>query len=180
MWETNEPAPAKLIIGILAADSNCLSQAMKAVLTEFGGSDLESDTWPFDFTNYYEAELGKKPLRKFVSIEKLVSPGELANIKHRSNAIEKKLAETLATKETPRLVNLDPGLIEPSKLILATTKDYAHRIYIGQQMYAEVTLIYAKGKWNARDHTYPDYKSEKYQNFLTLVRKRLLEQLKSI
>ena len=78
----------------------------------------------------------------------------------------------------PRPVNLDPGIIEPSKLVLATTKNYSHRIYIGRKTYAEVTLIYDKGRWQPLDHTYPDYRQQCYFDFFDNVRTRLLEQLK--
>ena len=79
----------------------------------------------------------------------------------------------------PRPVNLDPGLIEPSKLVLATTKNYSHRIYIGHKMFAEVTLIYEKGDWRHFDYTYPDYRQSCYLDFFSKVRTRLLEQLKT-
>ena len=79
----------------------------------------------------------------------------------------------------PRPVNLDPGLIEASKLVLATTKNYSHRIYIGDEIWAEVTLIFEKGQWRAMPYTYPDYKLPVYIDFFERLRKRLLEQLKS-
>jgi hypothetical protein len=85
----------------------------------------------------------------------------------------------LAMTKLPRPVNLDPGIIEPSKLVLATTKNYSHRIYIGHKMFAEVTLIYEKGAWRHFDYTYPDYRQPGYHDFFTKVRNRLLEQLKT-
>jgi len=78
----------------------------------------------------------------------------------------------------PRPVNLDPGIIEPSKLVLATTKNYAHRIYIGKKIYAEVTLIFEKGRWRPLEYTYPDYTQQVYLDFFARVRARLLEQLR--
>ena len=76
-------------------------------------------------------------------------------------------------------MNLDPGVIEPSKLILATTKNYSHRIYIGNRMYAEVTLVYDKGGWRPLPYTYPDYRQRSYSDFFTQVREKLLRQLRS-
>ena len=81
--------------------------------------------------------------------------------------------------DLPRAVNLDPGVIEASKLILATTKNYSHRIYIGEKMYAEVTLVFDKGGWCPLPYTYPDYKQQCYFDFFDKARTRLLEQLKS-
>jgi hypothetical protein len=213
MWELHEPKPVKLIIGILAANETALAAAVKAISESFGVIDLTSDVWPFTQTNYYKDELGPNALRQFVSIEKLIDPGRLAQIKHDTNALEQQLAEKLKVFNTadviaseakqsqspdanrlprrpdesgllamtplPRPVNLDPGFIEPSKLILASTKNFSHRIYIGNKMYAEVTLMYEKGGWRHFEFTFPDYRQSNYQDFLTKVRTRLMEQLKT-
>jgi hypothetical protein len=178
MWQLKEPNPVKLIIGILAADRNCLNAAVKEIAGCFGNIDFTSDIWPFNQTDYYKEQLGPNILRQFVSIENLIEPGRLADIKHRTNALEQQLADTLKT-DFPRPVNLDPGVIEPSKLVLATTKNYSHRIYIGKNMYAEVTLIFDKGKWQTMPYTYPDYAQKCYHDFFSIVRNRLVEQLKS-
>ncbi len=178
MWELKEPKPVKLIIGILAANEDCLRAAIEALTSEFGKADLVSDVWPFDQTDYYKDQTGENILRQFVSAEKLIEPGKLAKIKHQTNELEQKLAVEL-NLDLPRPVNLDPGVIEPSKLILATTKNYSHRIYIGEKMYAEVTLIFDKGSWCPLPYTYPDYRQQCYHDFFDKVRKRLLEQLKS-
>jgi hypothetical protein len=178
MWELKEPRPVKLIIGILAANQNSLQSAIKELTSEFGKADFVSDVWPFTQTDYYQEETGENILRQFVSIEKLINPGKLAKVKHQTNKLEKKLAAKL-NLALSRPVNLDPGVIEPSKLILATTKNYAHRIYIGEKMYAEVTLVFDKGSWRPLPYTYPDYRQQCYHDFFEKVRKRLLEQLKS-
>lgn len=178
MWELKEPKPVKLIVGILAADEDCLSVAKEALVSEFGNADFVSDVWPFTQTDYYEKETGENILRQFVSIEKLIEPGGLAKVKHQTNKLEQKLAGKLKL-DLPRPVNFDPGAIEPSKLILATTKNCSHRIYIGEKMYAEVTLVFDKGSWCPLPYTYPDYRQQCYFDFFDKVRRRLLEQLKS-
>jgi len=177
MWELKPPKPVKLIVGILAANDNALSRAAGALETEFGKIDLKSDVWPFTQTEYYEDEMGQNVLRQFVTIEKLIDPGDLAGIKHKSNKIEQQLAKQLGS-DWPRPVNLDPGIIEPSKLILASTKNFSHRIYIGDKMYAELTLSFNKGIWKTFDYTFPDYKQNIYHGFFSKVRNRLVEQLR--
>jgi hypothetical protein len=177
MWKLNVPKPVKLIIGILAADHKCVYTAADILADKFGRIDFTSDIWPFDKTDYYRDQTGSRILRQFISIERLIDPGKLAKIKHKTNRLEQKLAKTLALP-LPRPVNLDPGIIEPSKLVLATTKNYSHRIYIGRKMYAEVTLIFDKGRWQTMNHTYPDYRQQCYFDFFEKVRVRLLEQLK--
>ncbi len=178
VWDLKQPQPVKLIVGILAADSRCLEAAEDATAGRLGQIDLLSDIWPFTQTDYYEEQAGSNILRRFVSIEKLVDPGTLAEVKHTTNEIEQELARRLST-DLSRPVNLDPGFVEPSKLVLATTKNYSHRIYIGNMMYAEVTLVYDKGAWQPFDYTYPDYCQQCYLDFFTKVRQRLLEQLKT-
>jgi hypothetical protein len=178
MWEIKEPKPVKLFIGILASDQQSLEEAVKAIETNFGSLGLVSEVWAFTQTDYYKDQTGNNILRQFVSINELIEPGQIAEIKHQTNKIEQDLAEKLK-HQWPRPVNLDPGIIEPSKLVLATTKNFSHRIYIGRKMYAEVTLIYDKGKWKAFDYTFPDYKQQLYWDFFSEVRRKLLEQLKS-
>jgi len=178
MWELKAPKPVKLIVAILAADQQCVHAAIEVIENKFGNIDFTSDVWPFDKTDYYKDQTGTKILRQFASIERLSDPGKLAKIKHKTNKLEQMLAKSLALP-LPRPVNLDPGIIEPSKLILATTKNYSHRIYIGKKMYAEVTLVFDKGTWRSLPYTYPDYRQQCYFDFFNKVRTRLLEQLKS-
>jgi hypothetical protein len=178
MWKLKEPNPVKLIIGILAANHQCLHAAADALGDKIGKIDFTSEVWPFDKTDYYKDQTGPRILRQFISIKRLIDPGKLAKVKHQTNKLEQKLAKTLALP-LPRPVNLDPGIIEPSKLVLATTKNYSHRIYIGKKMYSEVTLIFDKGRWHPQAYTYPDYKQQCYFDFFEIVRTRLLEQLKS-
>jgi len=179
MWQLKNPTPVKLIVGILAANEDCLQAANEAIHRALGKIDLTSDIWPFNQTDYYKDQTGPNILRQFVSIKELIDPGKLAEIKHQTNELEQDLANKLSL-DVPRPINLDPGLIEPSKLVLASTKNYSHRLYIGNKIYAEVTLIFDKGSWRPLPYTYPDYRQQCYHNFFEKVRTRLLEQLKSI
>lgn len=179
MWKLNDPKPVKLIIGILAADRQALHTAVEAVIDKFGKTDFVSDVWPFDQTDYYKEQTGRRILRQFVSIERLVEPAELAKIKLKTNKLEQKLATALGLP-LPRPVNLDPGIIEPAKLILASAKNFSHRIYIGRKIYAEVTLVFDKGRWRWFDYTFPDYQQQCYFDFFDKVRTRLVEQLRKV
>ena len=179
MWEIKKPDPVKLIVGILAADDECLRLAREAVIAKFGAADMVSEAFPFTQTSYYKDEAGENILRQFVSFQKLIDPGELATIKIRSNKLEEKLAK-MADTDLPRPINLDPGIVEPSKLILASTKNFSHRIYIGDNMYAELTLSYCKGVWNSFSYTFPDFKEDRYHGFLSSVREKLVSQLREI
>jgi hypothetical protein len=178
MWQLTEPKPVKLIIGILAANQDCLRTAIESLSVRFEAIDLTSEVWPFTQTDYYKDQIGPNVVRQFISTEELINPGDLAKIKNQTNNIEQRLAKKLSFG-LPRPVNLDPGFIEPSKLVLASTKNYSHRIYIGKKMYAEVTLIFDKGSWRPLPYTYPDYQQPCYFEFFERVRRKLLEQLRS-
>jgi hypothetical protein len=178
MWQLTEPRPVKLIVGILAADRECLNLATQVLSETFGKIDLASEIWPFTQTDYYKNQIGPNILRQFVSAEELIDPGSLAKIKHQTNTIEQNLAVKLSP-DPARPVNLDPGIIEPSKLVLASTKNYSHRIYIGEKMFAEVTLIFDKGSWRTLPYTYPDYRQQCYFDFFDKVRVKLIQQLRA-
>lgn len=175
MWDLETPQPAKLIVGILASDGEALAAARAALAEAYGPLDLTSDIWPFEHTDYYREQAGPDMLRQFVAAERLVDPATLAAIKHRTNDLEHTLADQLA-RPWPRPVNLDPGLIEPAKLVLASTKNFSHRVYLGDRMYAEVTLTYSKGAWRAMPFTFPDFREGRYHGFFDQARRRLIEQ----
>ena len=178
MWELKSPEPVKPIIGILGSDERCLTSAREALADEFGPLDLTSDIWRFDQTSYYRDQIGPHILRQFVTREALIHPETLAGDKHRTNRLEQELSHALGGA-FPRPVNLDPGIIEPSKLVLASTKNFAHRIYIGKKIYAEVTLVFDKGAWRPLPYTYPDYRQQPYFDFFSEVKDKLLRQLRS-
>jgi hypothetical protein len=177
MWTLKKPEQVKLIVGILGCNQQAVNAAAEMIKAEFGDCDLESPIWPFNHTEYYAQETGKEILKKFVTVEKLVTPGKLAAIKHRTNKMEKALAKSIKCGLS-RPVNIDPGYIEPSKLVLASTKNFSHRIYIGKKIWAEVTLIYNKGRWESFSYTFPDHKEERYHGFFSQTREKLIQQLR--
>ena len=165
MGEIRLPCPVKLIVGILAKDRELLALAKAGLVKVFGRMDVESAEVPFRFTDYYAEEIGEGLLRQWVGFESLIMPDGLAGIKLKTNLMEQEW-----THEGRRQVNLDPGWVNDSRLILATTKDFSHRIYLGSGIYAETTLIYKGEAFRALDWTYPDYKSETATEFLNQAR----------
>lgn len=167
--------PVKLFVGMLSAYPGAFAAAESALAETLGPVDLRSDLFAHEFTEYYRDEMGHPLVRYFVSLERPIEPGDLSGVKRITGDIESRLA---ATGEWPvvRPVNLDPGYIAPSKLVLASTKDYSHRIYLDEGIYGEVTLLYVHGRWRALEWTYPDYRTPAYHDFFTRVRQRLLEQ----
>ena len=177
MGEIKPPRPMKLIVGMLAGRAEWFEAAERLLAADFGPIDLRSDLIPFDFTDYYTPEMGPGLFRKFVTHEPLVAPDRLAPIKVRTNDLEAHLARELRA-DVPRPVNLDPGLLDGSKLILASTKNHAHRIYLAEGIYAEITLTYRKGGFVPTPWTYRDYQTEPYLAFFARARQRFLAQMR--
>jgi len=171
------PQPVKLIVGMIAADPTRFTLAADRLTARYGPLDAWSDEFPFDFTRYYEAELGPGLRRRFVSFAELIEPGRLAEIKRVTNDLEQELAE-VRDGETCRTINLDPGYLELSKLVLATTKNSAHRVYLGKGIYAEVTLQYRNQRFVPLPWTYADYRTADYHRFFLQVRRHYHEQLR--
>lgn len=158
-----------LICGMLSAWPKLFARAEAELCERFGALLCASEVMAFDFTDYYRAQMGENIWRKFVAFEREVDPSDLAEIKVWTNALEKRLAG--GEFPVARPINLDPGYVTPAKLVLATTKDNAHRIYLADGIYAEITLSYRKGKgWRAHPWTYPDYRTEAYHDFFEAVR----------
>jgi hypothetical protein len=169
-----QPEPVKLIVGLLARDLELLALAVDRLGEVFGPIDERSQPAPFTYTRYYESELGEHPWRQFVTFVRLVDPGQLASIKTETNRMEQEWAQ-----EGRRPVNLDPGYISLSKLVLATTKDYWHRVYLGQGIYAEATLPFRGGAFHPQEWTYPDYRAPEHLAFFLAARERYRGQLQS-
>lgn len=157
MGTARQPQPVKLVVSILGGDPALLEEAEACLEEAFGPVDYRSGLLPFHHTTYYEPEMGADLKRRIVAFQRLVDPGDLAAIKRRTNALEERWAV-----EGKRRVNLDPGYVDLGKLVLASTKNHAHRIYLGQGIYAEVTLHYRGGRFQPWPWTYPDYASEEY------------------
>ena len=166
--------PVKLITGMLSGEEGMFAGAQEKMERLWGKIDIQSQVMAFTHTEYYHKQMGKPLWRKFVSFEGLIDPGKLAQIKHQSNDLERELAQAARPLRVARPINIDPGYIDPSKLVLATTKNYSHRIYIGDSMYAEATLRYHQGGWRSWPYTYPDYAGGNYDEFLNEVRAKLM------
>ena len=173
MGDIRPVEPVKLICGIIAADAGMAGRARTELERLYGRIDVEAGPFPFDKTDYYATEMGSNLQRWFVAFEAMVDPGRLADIKRETNAIEEQLSVTEGGTFRRR-VNLDPGYATPAKLVLATTKDFAHRVYLEQGIYAEVTLNFKKSGGMYFPWTYPDFKDGRYDEFLFKVRRSVL------
>ena len=172
MGEAKTPEPVKLIVSAFAPSRAPLAEAKEVLNAEWGPVDFESELVAFDHTAYYHAEFGAGLVRLIWAFERLIDPGVLAAIKTRTNELEKRWAV-----DGRRRINLDPGYVSLAKLVLATTKNYGHRIYLGNGVYAEVTLHYRNGAFQPWPWTYPDYATPSYCALFAAIRQRYLSRL---
>ena len=165
--------PVKLIIGFIFNKQVCFTAAKNILEKKFGKIDFESQILPFNLTDYYKKEFGNNLKRSFVSFSRLINPEDLPKIKIATNKIEERLSV-----KNKRRINIDPGYLELSKLVLATTKDYSHRIYLGGGIYGEVTLYYCNATFTAWEWTYPDYKTDTYIQIFNQIRATYAKQIR--
>lgn len=174
--------PVLFFIAGFSSAEGPLEWARARAEATFGPIELESPYFQFsEFTKYYEREMGERLLKRFWAFRTLVDPGELAAAKCLTNAWEEE-AKNIFGSENPgrRPLNLDPGYIDLGKLVLASTKDFSHRIYLRDGIFAEVTLIYTKKSWQSLPWSYADYQSDDYQRFFTVAREYLADEIRKV
>ncbi len=167
------PAPARLVIGLFMGDKRLLPQLAAALVDRFGPADMISRWIPFGFTRYYQSEMGAPLFRRMFAFRELIDPARLPEVKHATNALEQAYMA-----DGRRRVNIDPGYLVRERLVLATGKNFTHRIYLGSQIYADLTLIYTKGDFQTLPWTYPDYADERMLIWLRQVRNRYSHEIK--
>jgi hypothetical protein len=166
--------PVKFICGFIYSKEETYAGVRKKLQKKFGKIDFESEAIDFTFTDYYYKEMGKPLFRKFISFEKLKDPGIFVDIKLFCIKIEKKYS-----KNGEREINIDPGYLNEAKIVLTTTKDFHHRIYLGKAIYAEVTLYYSNGNFQDLPTTYPDYRTQQYKDIFLSIREKYHKQVKN-
>jgi len=158
--------PVHIILAIFSRYEVALDWAQARVVATWGPIAMASSRFEFRETNYYQSTMGSDIRKQFLLCEQPHDPGELAAMKLLANAWEEEYAATAGLPE-PRPLNIDPGYLTLGKLVLASTKDFAHRIYLSRGIFAEVTLLYRHNRWQHHDFTFPDYRREDYQKFFS-------------
>jgi Domain of unknown function (DUF4416) len=188
LGKTRKYNPVKLIIGFIYKDEVVFTKTKDKLRRKFGKIDFQSPALDFNYTDYYEPEMGSGLKRRFISFRMLVRMQDLYRIKLYTNRLEshglasdcqshrlenrgrKALVCPPIGKANGRLINIDPGYVDMAKLVLASTKDYAHRIYLRKGIFAEITLSYRGNSFSPNDWTYPDYRSAEYINIFNQIR----------
>ena len=165
-----QTAPVKLVVSVFTAESALFSAVIGELARRYGQPDFLSETLDFGSTDYYREEMGFPLSRKLVSFESLIRPDGLSGVKLYTNGIE----DVFLSADGKRRVNIDPGVLTLERFVLASCKNFTHRIYIGGGVYADLTLIYSatSGSFRALEWTYPDYAAPGMTGILKELRRR--------
>jgi len=171
MSHPNKPGRIKIISSLFSHEKEALERIAGKLAEIFGCVDRMSTLLLFDRTKYYAKEMGWPLHRRFISFAELVVPDRLVEIKLRTNEVEQAYLV-----DGKRSVNIDPGYISPERLILATGKNYVHRVYLSKGIYADLTLVFKRGSFRPLEWTYPDYADPQVIGFFNEVREAYMKQ----
>lgn len=177
MYKTiSNPKPVKLFIGMLSNDVLLFEKLKGKLEGIFGLSDMTSPVREWNHTGYYSKEMGEGLRKQFIFFQRLIDPGLMPDIKIKTV----KLESEYLNKSGGRRINLDPGYLDSAKVVLVSTKDYSHRIYLGKDIYGEVTLIYSGKTYQTLPYTYPDFRTEEYLDIFKKARRIYNKDIKSL
>jgi len=173
MGTPKHPEPVKLFIGIMYRKDIAVESVMRRLEEKFGPCEFSAGPLAFSYTDYYEKEMGNDLLKIFSCYKKPVEREMLPAIKSFTNTLEREYLD-----DNHRSVNIDPGYLARDKLVLASTKDFFHRLYLADGIYGEVTLHYRREVFRYFSWTYPDYKDESVHEMLRKARESLIQEIK--
>jgi hypothetical protein len=175
MSNPSEAEDVKLISSLFSADANLIDRVILEMEGLFGPTDWMSPAFFFDRTKYYEKEMGWPLHRRFISFKILVRPQDIVEIKWKTNTLEKK-----ESQRGKRKINIDPGYVALERLVLATGKNYTHRIYLSKGIFADLTLIFQRGSFSPLAWTYRDYGDPESIDYFNGVRERYKRQIRGL
>ena len=172
MGQTRTYLPVKLIAAVTVSDRSRWETVSRELTARYSPIDMEMAWYPFHHTGYYREEMGDNLFKRMIAFTDLIDAGQLPAIKLDTNALEDDHAV-----DRRRCVNIDPGYICAPRLVLATTKDYAHRLYLGDDIFGDIHLMFREGGFQPQPWTYPDYQEAAVLSFFEQVRDRYLVQV---
>ncbi len=165
--------PVKLVASVFSSDGALIESVLGELEKRFGETDLVSAPLELDSTDYYEAEFGKRLVRRVASFAELIDPGELPGIKLETNALE----ESYPGEGGARRVNIDPGYVTLERLVLASCKNFTHRVHLARGVYADLTLVFRAGGVLPLEWTFPDYASGTMRGIFKTIRSMYAAQI---
>ncbi len=177
------PPPAFVFFGVLGRSAELVDLAGERIVSRFGAlhPDGRSDLFEFPDTVAYEASMGHGLVRRFFVIHERLEQDRLAPVKLASIDIENEIRDHVRDHDPEseharfeRPVNVDPGLINDCRIVLATTKNFSHRLYRGDGIWEEITLVWKDGEYRSLPWTYPDFTRPEYHRFFERFRDEFL------
>jgi len=162
------PEIAVLFVGTLYSSADIFSPVSFKLRESFGSILFESPPLPWNYTDYYGEEIGPPVFRRFTFFGRNVDASSVVDAKLRTMSLEADFSEG-----GRRQINIDPGYMTLAKVVLASRKNYSHRIYLGRGIFGEVELFHKDGKYNPLPYTYPDYRDETFLGFFSEARRLL-------
>ena len=184
MAEPKQPDHVMLIVAAFTGRPELLCWARDNLQNRYGPILLESQRFDFVETHYYDDTMGGGLKKQFFAFERLIQPEDIASVKLETNELERESVKHAAQLAVPsgaavqRPLNLDPGYLHSGKWVLATTKDQAHRLYLGRGIYGEVTLRFERSEFVPWPWTYPNYRRDDYRAFFKAARSEYLRILR--
>lgn len=175
MSTPRESDKVRLFCSLFSAEKELIDRAIDELVELFGLPEIISPWLMFERTRYYEKEMGWPLHRRFITFRELITPEELVGKKLSTNRIEIKYSV-----DGKRRINIDPGYICLERLVLATGKNYTHRIYLSHGIYADLTLVFNKGTFKPLEWSYPDYSDNESIDFFNNEREKYKNQLRSV
>lgn len=174
-----EPRPVKYFVALLSNQEDLLLSIERELTPFLGSVESASEMLSWTVSDYYEREMGARLRRRFVSFASLASPERLPEFKLRANEIEARHVWQFGGGRG-RKINIDPGYIDAGKIVLASTKNASHRLYLGGGIYGETTLLYESGVYRHCVSTYQDYLWPQTLSFFSAARSIYLKQLREM
>ena len=175
MGQIRIPENVYLVSAVCFREDMVLQNVFDILEAKYGRISYTSEKIKFEHTTYYSEEMGETLYKQYVVFERYIDPALLPDVKHLTNALEEQFSDN-----GKRTVNIDPGYIELAKLVLASTKNFSHRIYIGNGIYGDVQLYWQHGRFVSNPWTYPDYKDPRVLGFFENIRNLYWQHLKQM
>lgn len=163
----DNPMPVKIFVGMVSSDASLFEKVIAKLEAMLGASDLRSPVWRWDHTNYYLKEMGEDLKRQFIFFKRPADPAIMPDLKLKTIELE----NMYLNADGGRRINLDPGYLDSARVLLVSSKDFSHRVYIGKGIYGEVTLVYSGNDYQILPYTYPDFKFKEYQDLFKKARR---------
>ncbi len=168
MGRPHPPEKALLFLAVLFSREEVLDSILPVLGSRFGNILYKSAACAWSHSDYYDRELGSPIFRRFIFFSSLFDASTLPDIKLETNSMEDALSE-----DGKRRINIDPGYLTSSKVVLASAKDYSHRLYLGKGIYGEVELYFQGNRFHPMHYTYKDYRDQKGLAMFETARKEL-------